>query len=76
MNKRKREKIRLAQAYISKATDLIEDVLEEERECLNNMPENLQYSDRYERMEAIVSDIEDGLLSIQSAEESFSNATL
>lgn len=33
------------------------------------MPENLQYSDKYEIMEAAVSKLEDGLNNIEAADE-------
>ena len=68
MNNQKREKLKLARSYLSKASDIISNVLDDEQDCLDNMPENLQYSDRYERMEAAISNLEDGLSSIESAE--------
>lgn len=66
--------MKLAREYLSQASDIVSEVLEDESDCLDNMPENLQYSDKYERMEAAISNLEDGLNSIESADESLSNA--
>lgn len=74
MNNQKREKLKLARSYLSKASDIISNVLDDEQDCLDNMPENLQYSDRYERMEAAVSKLEDGLNNIEAAEECLEEA--
>lgn len=68
MNNNKREKLKKVQELLSQASNIVSDVLEDEQDCLDNMPENLQYSDRYERMEAAISNLEDGLNSIESAE--------
>lgn len=68
MNNQKREKLKLARNYLSMASNIVSDVLEDEQECLDNMPENLQYSDRYERMEAAISKLEDGLNDIEAAD--------
>lgn len=69
MNNQKREKLKLARDYLSRASDIVSGVLDDEQDCLDNMPENLQYSDRYERMEAAVGKLEDGLNNIEAAEE-------
>lgn len=74
MNNQKREKLKLARSYLSKASDIILNVLDDEQDCLDNMPENLQYSDRYERMEAAVNKLEDGLNNIEAAEECLEEA--
>lgn len=74
MNNQKREKLKLARGFLSKASDIVSSVLDDEQDCLDNMPENLQYSDRYERMEAAISKLEDGLNSIEAAEECLEEA--
>ena len=68
MNNQKREKLKLARGFLSKASDIVSSVLDDEQDCLDNMPDNLQYSDRYERMEAAISKLEDGLNNIEAAE--------
>lgn len=74
MNKQKRDKLKIARDYLSRASDIVSDVLDDEQDCLDNMPENLQYSDRYERMEAAISKLEDGLNNIEAAEECLEEA--
>lgn len=74
MNNQKREKLRLAQDYLSKASDIVSDVFDEEQDCLDNIPENLQYSDRYEQMETVIRKLEDSMDNIESAEICLSEA--
>lgn len=74
MNNQKREKLKLARDYLSRASDIVSGVLEDEQDSLDNMPENLQYSDKYERMEAAIGKLEDGLNNIEAAEECLSDA--
>lgn len=74
MNNQKREKLKLARGFLSKASDIVSGVLDDEQDCLDNMPDNLQYSDRYERMEAAISKLEDGLNNIEAAEECLEEA--
>lgn len=68
MNNIKRDKLKKVCELLNQASNIVSEVLDEEQDCLDNMPENLQYSDRYERMEAAISNLEDGLSSIESAE--------
>ena len=74
MNNQKREQLKLARDYLSKASDIVSNVLDKEQDCLDNMSENLQYSDRYERMEAAISKLEEGLDNIEAADTSLSEA--
>lgn len=74
MNNQKREKLKLARGFLNKASDIVSSVLDDEQDCLDNMPDNLQYSDRYERMEAAISKLEDGLNNIEAAEECLEEA--
>ena len=74
MNNQKREKLKLARGFLSKASDIVSSVLDDEQDCLDNMPDNLQYSDRYERMEAAISKLEDGLSNIEATEECLEEA--
>lgn len=74
MNNKKRQKIKIAQEYLSQASNIISDVLDEEQDCLDNMPENLQSSDRCECMEIAVSKLEEAIESIEQAEESLTEA--
>lgn len=74
MNDKRRKRLSEASALLSRASDIISDVLDEEQDCLDNMPENLQYSDRYESMEAAVDRLNDALSELASVEDSLSEA--
>ena len=74
MNDKRRKRLSEASALLSRASDIISDVLDEEQDCLDNMPENLQYSDRYENMEAAVDRLNDALSELDSAENSLLEA--
>lgn len=59
MNAKRRKRI---MAVANKIDELIEELMEireEEQGCLDNMPENLQSSDRYQQMEEACCIIED-----------------
>ncbi len=67
MNKPKRQKIREAIKFLELAKEIVEFVAEDEEECLNNFPDNLQSSERYYAMEesqSVLSDAADDIESI------------
>lgn len=67
MNKPKRQKIREAIKFLELAKEIVEFVAEDEEECLNNFPENLQSSERYyaiEESQSVLSDAADDIESI------------
>lgn len=67
MNKPKRQKIREAIKFLELAKEIVEFVAEDEEECLNNFPENLQSSERYyaiEENQGVLSDAVDDIESI------------
>ena len=74
MNNQKREKLKLAREYLSKASGIVSSVLDNEQDCLDNMPDNLQYSDKYEKMETAISKLEEGLDNIEASEECLEEA--
>ena len=47
---------------------------EEEQDCLDNLPENLQSSERYEKMEEAVSLLESAAEEIESASDRIRDA--
>lgn len=61
MNNKRRSMLKEAELLIDRASDILSNVLESEQDCLDNMPENLQMSERYSRMEEIVGYIEDSI---------------
>lgn len=74
MNSRKREKLKNAIDLLERASALISDVLDDEQDCLDNMPENLQSSEKYERMEAAISSLEESIEQIDNAKDGLENA--
>lgn len=69
MNNKKRQKIKIAREYLSQASNILADVLDDEQDCLDNIPDNLQNSDRCENMEIAVSKLEDAIDNIEQADE-------
>lgn len=70
MNKERRRLLATAISHLNRADDLVNMALDQESDCLSNMPENLECSQRYEKMEVAVSNMEDALSSIGEAIES------
>ena len=69
MNNKRRAVLRQALQHLSVASELVTRVSDEEQDALDNMPENLQASDRCEQMEVAVSCLEAVSESIDSAIE-------
>lgn len=69
MNNTRRRSLRLAIEHLTNAADIIVAAKEDEQYALDNMPENLQESERYEMMENAVDKLEDAITSINEAKE-------
>lgn len=67
MNKARRERVRSAIAALETVKETINDILMEEEMMLDNIPENLQGSQRYEDMESAIDYMNDAVLEIESA---------
>ena len=65
MNKNRRKRIKEAVALLTTAFSIVEHISDDERDCLDNMPENLEYSERYEKMESAVDKLDDAAQGIQ-----------
>lgn len=76
MNNERRDLLRLAVQVLEKASEYISQALDAEQDCLDNMPENLQWSERCEKMEDAISNLEAALESIDSAKESIEDASV
>ena len=59
MNHQRRNRLREAAQQIDGAVDIIRDVMWEESSAMNNIPENLQGSERYAQMEGAVDTMEE-----------------
>ena len=58
MNKTRKQKIREAIRHIDCGTTILTGVLDQENDTMNNWPENLQNTDRYEQCEDAVDGLE------------------
>lgn len=58
MNKARKQKIKEAIRYIDQGTVILVDVLDQETDTMNNWPENLQGTSRYEQCEDAVDGLE------------------
>jgi hypothetical protein len=67
MNSRRRAKLKEAKDKLSRIRDEVESICEEEDEVRANMPENLQYSERYEESEDCSRAMENAISSIDDA---------
>lgn len=75
MNNKKRESLKDAKMYLERASNIVSKVLDDEQDCLDNMPENLQASERYERMEAAIDKLEEAIEQIDGAKENIDEAS-
>lgn len=75
MNNKKRESLKDAKMYLERASNIVSKVLDDEQDCLDNMPENLQASERYERMEAAIDKLEETIEQIDGAKENIDEAS-
>ena len=69
MNNGKRELLRKSLTMISGAIELVSGVLYDERDCLDNIPENLSGSERYQMMETAIDNLENAIDYLRDASE-------
>lgn len=74
MNNKRRDLLKTALALLARASEIVSFALDEEQDCLDNMPENLQGSERYETMEAAIDYLEDVESFIEEAKSGIENA--
>ena len=75
MNKAKRKELSRAYDMLESAADIVRGVVFDETICLDNMPENLQSSQRYEDMENAVSTLEEAVYKIEGAQSDIEELT-
>ena len=68
MNAQRRKQLEKVEALIAEARCLLDEVLAEEKDAYDNMPENLQNSERGETMSEGLSAMEDIVASLEDAE--------
>lgn len=74
MNKSKRQSLANAVDYLNKASGIVDDVIQDEEDCLGNMPDNLQNSERFESMENAIEHMREASEMISSAVEELEEA--
>lgn len=74
MNQKRRTEITEVIAEILSAKQDTESILMDEQTCLDNMPENLEGSARYERIENAVDKLDDAVDFLQDAIDSLEDA--
>ena len=57
MDNERRKTLREVSRVLSSAASTVERICERESDCLDNYPENLQGTDRYEKMEQAVDNL-------------------
>ena len=75
MNNRRRKEIKKAVLSLETALNIVSDVAGEEMDCLDNIPENLEGSDMYEKINNAVSLLEDAEEKIDEAIENLIEAS-
>ena len=74
MNNQRRKKIEKLSEELSELKDKLEEIMEEEQECLDNIPENLQDTERYETAEEAVNALVCAVSSIDEALDNLETA--
>ena len=67
MNNNRRKRLREIEEALDKCWSLLSDIFDEETECLDNIPENLQDTDRCEKMRMYADSIEDACGFVEEA---------
>lgn len=67
MDDKRRGRLRDALQILSNAASIVETVCDKEQDCMDNYPENLQSTERFERMESAVDSLNDALEKIDDA---------
>lgn len=67
MNKVRRANIKETVDLIERVKSMLEDILDEEQDYYDNIPENLQTSQRAEDSEDAISNLEDAISNLEEA---------
>lgn len=69
MNAERRNRLRNAIRMLTSVAHIIESVCDKEEDCMDNYPENLQSTDRFEQMETAVDSLNGALEKLDDAKE-------
>lgn len=67
MDAKRRGRLRDALKLLDSVVHIVDSVSDKEQDCMGNYPENLQGTERFERMESAVEDLNDALEKIDEA---------
>lgn len=74
MNKEKRNDLNTARELLERAKGIVGTVRDREQDCLDNIPENLEGSERYSTMESAIDSLDDAIDKIEEAQGSIDEA--
>lgn len=69
MNESRRARLRGAISKLSDVQAVVQSVCDQEEDCVDNMPENLQGTERFERMEDAVDHLSEALEKLDEAKD-------
>ncbi len=75
MNDSRRKNLKRALSMLESANQIISQAADQEQDSLDNLPESLQSSEQYEKMEDAVSLLESAIEDIDSASDKLRDAT-
>lgn len=75
MNDNRRKNLKRALSMLESANQIISQAADQEQDSLDNLPESLQSSEQYEKMEDAVSLLESAIEDIDSASDKLRDAT-
>jgi len=64
---KRRNRLRDALKMLANVAAIVESVCDKEEDCMDNYPENLQNTERFENMEAAVDNLNDALEKLDDA---------
>lgn len=73
MNAQRRKSLEKVEALIAEARSLLDEVVTEEKDAYDNMPESLQNSERGETIYDNLSQLEDMVANLEEAEDTLVN---
>ena len=74
LNNKRRTRLRSIEEDLGMALNLLNSIYDEEQDCMDNVPENLQDSERYSDMEACVEALSEAVYNLEEAMDSIKEA--
>ncbi len=75
MNRQRRALLHNAAGLLREVSGMLSKALDDEQDCLDNMPENLLYSEKCEKMEDAINKLEEAVEQVDFAKECIEAAT-